>query len=439
MSFYNKILEKVILPAGDAALGTEYIKHLKYWRKLQLKSADELASLQRDNLQKLLEHATINVPYFRDLNIRKEDDPYLWLKNFPQLTKRLIKDNIDGIVLGDKTKLHVEKSSGSSGFQGTVYMTKTEASYTQAIQTLWWEWAGYKFGNSLMQTGISPNRGLIKRAKDILLRTDYVPAFNIPEEFAVKKLREMEKSPKDHFGGYASSLYVFAKTAKEHNITGVRFKSVFSWGDKMFPHFRKLIEEQFQTKVFDSYGCTEGLMMAAQNDFEEYYIMTPHIHLEILDKEGNEVPDGELGYVVVTRLDCYTMPMIRYYLGDLAIKSPEKPGNGHKLGFPTLTKIIGRDTDIIKTASGKYMVVHSFTGIFEHIPEIKQFRVIQRVYEEIEIEIIPDNGYNDTHMDFIRGKIHGYLKEEFPVHIRIVDFIPDTASGKPQIIQSFIK
>ena len=142
--------------------------------------------------------------------------------------------------------------------------------------------------------------------------------------------------------------------------------------------------------------------------------------------------------MVITRLDGYAMPLIRYYLGDLAVKGELKPVDGHKLHFPTISKIIGRDTDIIKTASGKYMVVHSFTGIFEHIPEIRQFRVIQRTLTEIEIEIIPDKGYNDSFLDVIRGKIHGYLKEEFPVQIRIVDFIPDTASGKPQIIQSFI-
>ena len=207
----------------------------------------------------------------------------------------------------------------------------------------------------------------------------------------------------------------------------------------MFPHYRKLIEEIFSTKVYDSYGCTEGLMMAAQKDKSSYYTMSPHVYIELLDKNGNEVKSGELGYVVVTRLDAYAMPLIRYYLGDLAIKGERNTSEKFDLGFPLIEKIIGRDTDIVRTASGKYMVVHSFTGIFEHIPEVKQFRVIQRTLSEIEIEIIPDKGFSEGVYKKVEDIIHNALQEPFGIQFRIVDFIPSTPSGKPQIIQSFIK
>jgi phenylacetate-CoA ligase len=302
---------------------------------------------------------------------------------------------------------------------------------------LWWEWAGYKFGNSLIQTGITPNRGLVKGTKDFLLRTDYIPAFGISEEFILAKLEELRKKPRDHFAGYASSIYVFAHVASKHGIDDVRFKSVISWGDKMFPHFRSLIEKQFSTKVFDTYGCTEGMMMAAQKDLDEYYVMSPHVVIELLDKEGHEVEPGELGYVVVTRLDAYAMPLIRYYLGDLAIKARhDVPGS--ELHFPLLQKIIGRDTDIIRTASGKYMVVHSFTGIFEHIPEVSQFRVVQSDLHSITIEIIPGEGFKDEILANIRTKIQNYLLEPFEVQFQIVENIAPTPSGKPQIIKSTV-
>ena len=436
---YNLILEKIILPLGDLALGSSFIAGLKKWRRIQKLSEGDLARLQRENLGKILKHATSNVPYYSKLGIAENENPYQWIKEFPLLYKNTIKENLDDIVLGDRTKLVVEKSSGSSGIHGAVYLTKEEASASQAIQTLWWEWAGYKFGNSIMQTGINPKRGVVKTIKDKLLRTDYVAAFGISEEQMKEKLYGLQKSPKDHFAGYASSLYIFAQVAKRNNITGVKFKSVFSWGDKMFPHYRKLIEEIFSTKVYDSYGCTEGLMMAAQKDKSSYYTMSPHVYIELLDKNGNEVKSGELGYVVVTRLDAYAMPLIRYYLGDLAIKGERNTSEKFDLGFPLIEKIIGRDTDIVRTASGKYMVVHSFTGIFEHIPEVKQFRVIQRTLSEIEIEIIPDKGFSEGVYKKVEDIIHNALQEPFGIQFRIVDFIPSTPSGKPQIIQSFIK
>ncbi len=436
---YNFILENVILPLGDFALGTYYIKGLKKWRKIQKLSESQLKDLQKSNLQKVLEHCSKNVPYYSHLNIPSDENPYVWLKKFPLLYKSTIKENINNIIFGDRSKMVIERSSGSSGIHGEVYLTKEEHSASQAIQTLWWEWAGYKFGNTIMQTGINPNRGFVKSMKDKILCTDYVAAFGISEEQMKNKLYGLQKKPKDHFAGYASSLYVFAQVAKRNNIKGVKFKSVFSWGDKLFPHYRKLIEEVFETKVYDSYGCTEGLMMAAQMDHNSYYTMSPHVYIELLDKDGNEVKPGELGYVVVTRLDAFAMPLIRYYLGDLAVQGERTPNDSYELGFPLIDKIIGRDTDIIRTASGKYMVVHSFTGIFEHIPEVKQFRVIQRNLNEIEIEVIPDQGFSEAVYRKVEKIIHDALQEPFGINFKVVDFIPSTPSGKPQIIQSFIK
>jgi phenylacetate-CoA ligase len=158
----------------------------------------------------------------------------------------------------------------------------------------------------------------------------------------------------------------------------------------------------------------------------------------LLDENGNEVPDGEMGFVVATRLDNYAMPLIRYYLGDLAVKEVNNEKCACGRNMPQLKKIIGRDTDIIKTRSGKFMVVHAFTGIFEHIPEIKQFRVVQNNLDGIDIEIIKDKGFSGMVLEHIREKINGYLKEDFPVNFIEVTNIAPTASGKPQIIKSFL-
>jgi phenylacetate-CoA ligase len=146
-----------------------------------------------------------------------------------------------------------------------------------------------------------------------------------------------------------------------------------------------------------------------------------------------------MGYVLITRLDCYTMPLIRYYLGDIA----QKPANPKPCPcgrhFSQLERIIGRDTDIVFTPSGKSMIVHFFTGILEFVPEIKQFRVIQREISSIEMEYIPDKNFSEEVLKKVEHEIHSHLGEPFPITFRKVSEIPATASGKPQIIQSFLK
>jgi phenylacetate-CoA ligase len=84
------------------------------------------------------------------------------------------------------------------------------------------------------------------------------------------------------------------------------------------------------------------------------------------------------------------------------------------------------------------MVVHSFTGIFEHIPEIRQFRIIQKDLDSITIEYIPGPGFHRTLLDIIKGKIHDVLGEPLGLTFEPVDDIPPTPSGKPQIILSLL-
>lgn len=162
--------------------------------------------------------------------------------------------------------------------------------------------------------------------------------------------------------------------------------------------------------------------------------------VEIVDDEGNQLPDGEMGHVLLTRLDNYSMPLIRYKIGDLAsilpkVSYPEKKD----LNFPLLQEIYGRNTDIIKTSSGKFMVVHSFTGIFEHIPQIKQFKVIQKNLNCIEIEYIEGDNFEYSILEKVERKIHDHLKESFPIYWKKVDVISPSPSGKPKLVESLLQ
>lgn len=436
MNLYNILLESFLLKISDTISKKPFYKKVKNWRKINTLTKSELKNLQLDNLSKLLKFTTSNVPFYQKYKLDAFNDIEKYLKELPIIKKNIIKDDLDSFLSTDKSKLLVQKSSGSSGVQSLVYMSHEEQAEKYAIQTLWWEWAGYKFGNSILQTGISPNRGFVKRIKDILLKTTYVEAFTLSEKEVLGILQQLLLKPKDHFAGYASSLYLFAKIAKKHDINGINFKSVFSWGDKMFPEYKEMIETQFQTKVYDTYGASEGFMIASQCKEGNYHIMSPHVYLEILDKDGNDVEDGQLGYVVVTRLDGYSMPLIRYYLGDLAIKDEQSSVCKCGKQFPLLKKIIGRDTDIVYTKSGNYMIVHFFTGIFEHISEIKQFQIIQNNLEGIEILYIPDNSFEEKILYNIENQILSYLNEPFIVTFQEVKNIANTKSGKPKMVHS---
>jgi phenylacetate-CoA ligase len=265
-----------------------------------------------------------------------------------------------------------------------------------------------------------------------------VDAYNISYENAVSNLQNAKSNNTEFFGGYASSLNVYAEIALKAGIE-MKFKGVLSWGDKLFDQYKSNIQKAFGNPLItEHYGTTEGFVISGTCEFGNHHQLSPQTYLELLDKDGNEVKPGELGYVVVTRLDAYSFPLIRYYLGDLAIKEDESLKCKCGRHFPLLKKIVGRDTDVIQTHSGKFLIVHFFTGIFEHFPQVKQFRVIQKEIGEILVEYIPADNFSDGVLELIANKMYERANEKFPVQWQQVNIISSTASGKPQLVQNLV-
>lgn len=333
-------------------------------------------------------------------------------------------------------------SSGSSGVQSYSYSTKINKYLLQAIQGHWYMWNGYNIGDKMIQFGISPNRKFPKNIKDIFYRVQYQNAFApLSNEYQVL-FEKAKKKKTEYIVGYPSAINEFSKYLIKNNLT-LSIKGIVSLGDKLFPSFEENFNKSFNNpKITDTYGCAEGLMMACRDDLPYYYIMSPHVYIEIVDKNHQPVKDGQIGYVLVTCFTNFAQPFIRYKLGDLAIKLPkEKYPETRKYQYPLLEKIVGRETDMVKTPTGKTLIVHSFTGIIEYFPEIKQFRIIQNQLDKIIIEYITDNNilFTEDSLSKIESKINEITDKSLEISFKKTGFIPTTSSGKPQIIKSIFK
>lgn len=435
-------LEKIVLPIGDWYFNTEFMKTLREYRKIPFRPTEELVAEQEEKLKVILEYAIKNVPFYQKSGIILGGNVFEDIQKFPIITKSTLREVGKDLVVGNLIGKDIicQKSSGSSGLQSEIFLTQSEYLRGQAVQTSFWEWGGFKIGGKILQLGMSPKRSFMKKMKDIFLRTDYQLAFNISDETVKTTLLRSKKRKPDFFIGYASALYGYAQKAEQLDIKGVKFKSVISLGDKMFPHYREKIEKIFDTKVFDTYGCTEGFMMASQCEFGNYHQISSQNYFELLDENGNKVPDGEPGFVVVTRLDAFKMPLIRFYLGDIAIRSKKQIPCKCGRNFPTLEKIVGRDTDLIRTPTGKILIVHFFTGIIEYFQEIYQFRVVQHQLEQFEIEYIPDpKSFQETTLTKIKQIMNEKADEKLEINFKRVESIPASKSGKPQIILSTLE
>lgn len=434
---YRYLLQNILLPVGSFIFPGKYFIYLKKWRYYDTLSTTQLQSIQAKKLKNILTYAQENVPFYNALNLKKGAS----LEDFPILTKDLLRNNSTALV-SKKYKINtLEKhhSSGSSGVQSFTYMTSDYRSKILAIQTHWWEWGGFKQGDVLLQTGISPNRTFLKKVKDFLFRVTYLEAFTLNE----KKInagfaRVASKNPK-HLVGYPSALHVMAKHLIYKNKS-LHFKSLLLHGDKVFNHYLDAYKKAFKNPtIINTYGCAEGLMMACQCDLPYYYIMSPEIFIEVVNDEGLPVAEGDVGHLLITSLSNKAMPLIRYKLGDLGALLPKNEyPKQKKFNYPLLKTLVGRETDVLTTPNGNWLTVHSFTGVLEYFPELKQYKVIKTKPNKLVIEYITEsqNNLNDTLLNEIKNKLFKLIGNDMDITFNQVAGIAPSPSGKPQIIEN---
>ncbi len=443
MNFYNFLLTKIILPIGEKILGSNYLKNLSIWRNYDTLSSEELKKIHVENLKKTLQYSIKHVPFYSTLKYDKNKSAEENLKDFPILTKDLLRRERENLVSKEFNLNRLQKnfSSGSSGVQSYSYSIKNNKFLLQAIQSHWYEWSNYKIGDPILQFGISPNRVFPKNIKDLLYKTLYQNAFSLNEKDFQKIYSNLKKKKIKFIIGYPSAINEFSKYLLKNNYT-YQLEGIISLGDKLFEQFEKNFKISFKNpKIIDTYGCAEGLMMACRDDLPYYYIMSPHVFIEVVNDNYEPVEDGNLGNILVTCFTNNAQPFIRYKLGDLGILLPkEKYPLKKKYNYPLLEKIVGRETDLIKTPNGNTLIVHTFTGIFEYFPEIKQFKIIQKKINLIEIEYIIDGyfEFNNSILDKIKSQIDVLTNSSLDIKFINVEKIISSPSGKPQIIQSLL-
>ena len=438
MTIKANLLRNLVLPIGDFVFGQEMITRLKFLENAQYWPLEKIQAKQAEDLRNLIQIAYAEVPFYQSMmdkaEVRPEEinDP-ADLSKLPIVTKDMLREGYPKLTTrytGQKT--YEASTSGSTGKNFYVMEDAMTAGWYRASFMLSLEWAGWQIGELHLQTGITPDRSLDRRIKDWFLGCHYKSAYQLDDEHLDEILITIRKHNLRHLWGYPGSLYYLAKFADtlgwDHPLS-----SVVSWGDSLYPHYRQLIESVFQTKVFDTYGCAEGFQIAAQCEYGNYHLHALDTVVEILDAYEKPVKPGKIGNIVVTRLHPGPMPLIRYVVGDLGVPSKQR-GCPCGRGLPMMEAIKGRDADVITTPSGNRLIVHFFTGILEHFPEIDSFQVVQTEPDSILLRIQPKGEMTDSILDKIKTSLADKGTSDLQVNFQFVESIPMPPSGKHRFV-----
>src|SRR5205823_1393685 len=100
-----------------------------------------------------------------------------------------------------------------------------------------------------------------------------------------------------------------------------------------------------------------------------------------------------------------------------------------------MDSIQGRDTDMVITPSGNRLIVHFFTGIFEHFPEIHSFQVLQDEIDSIVVRVVPADGlFSKATAERIVSTLQTMGASDLRINVETVTEIPRTGSGKRRFV-----
>jgi len=446
MDLEKALIRRVLVPVAERIKRWPVRRYLRQLQESEWWSRDQLRELQEQKLRTMIRHAYDTAPFYRQLmdarklqpdDIRTTDD----LRKLPIVTKELIRASFpDGIVsslynIGDLIQL---ASSGSTGEPFKLVVSQDEQARRWATQFRNWAWGGYNLGERYINIGGFPHRAfkhrpLLRKIEERISFMTFLSAFELHAGNAEEYISRVTAFRPRMIYGYSSSLYYLAQVMQERGAS-LRLKCISTTGETLFPFQREPMESFYGCKVYDSYGG-ETMVVANQcGHGNTYHVNAESVIVEVVDADGNRCPPGVAGQVVLTDLNHFSMPFIRYNIQDVAVLSDRKCECGRQL--PVMERIEGRLTDIGITPSGKSLVVHFFTGLFESYPvEVDSFQAVQESADHLVLTIVPGKGLDQVEGQILR-RTQEYVGQDVRVEIRRQDSIPLGPGGKRRLFVS---
>ena len=300
------------------------------YKPVEASDRSELRDLQSDQLQKTVQHAYENVPYYRDQfdemgvtpeDIQTVDD----VSELPFTTKEDFRDEYpDGLfAVDDEDVLRIHASSGTTGKPKIV-------SYTDNDLDIWSEVVARSLAASGAEAGDTVQNaygyGLFTGGLGLHYGTEELGATVIPigsgqTQRQVELMIDLESNVFTCTPSYA--LYL-AETAEEmgHDPADLPISTIIFGAEPCTDPMREEIEEKLSVDGVDIYGLSEiigpGVSCECHEAQDGLHIWEDHFYPEIIDPQtGDPVDEGDEGELVLTTLTREALPVLRYRTGDL--------------------------------------------------------------------------------------------------------------------------
>lgn len=428
------------------ATGSKIPQHLKFFKRCEHLSYEEIKQITDRKLKELLVHAYHNVPYYN--RILKQsgviDGQEVRLERFseiPILTKSIIKQQGENLYSKDYKKRHFYKntSGGSTGEPLAFIQDKNYSDWNIANTIYFKTFAGQDIGEKELRLWgserdlLSKEKLTVKLANWLYNRVE-LNAFKMSRDNMAQFANKINRVRPTWIESYVQAVTEFSRFVRENNLTVPSPRGVLTSAGTLYPEMQQLIQSVFKCRVFNRYGSREvGSVACSCEKNEGLHISVWNNYLEILNDDFQAVQPGAIGKIYITNLNNYSMPFIRYQIGDFGIAA-ENPQCSCGRKTPLIKGVVGRHMEVFKTKNGKVVpaefFIH-FIGVVYNQGYIEKFQVIQKNYDRIVIRaVIGDmQKFNKSKAELVNS-IKKVMGQDCSIDFEFVDEIQPSDSGK---------
>ena len=389
-SYFDKI-------RGNAVVFTE----ARGQRRIPYLSRRKLEALRDSRVRALIEYAASTVPFYRDLFRKKAIDPRTIrtatdLGILPRLSREDVRMDPRRFLSSTRHGRNAVAfvTSGTTGTPLTVFHDQhsllANIAFGERERAVVTGACGRGFGYREM--AIYYPGSTSGKVWDFYRRKTWIPvrpqrlvlSVLDPHEQIIAAINRFRPDVLISYGSYLETLFrIVARQGKSLH----RPRLLISTADAMSAEGKRFINDTFAIPTVSHYNAVEafkiGFVCEAQQSF---HLHEDLCHVNIVDKAGNTVPDGQVGEVVITNLVNRGTVLLNYRLGDMASISTAVCGCGRNLRL--LSELDGRKEDIIFLPNGEFIHPRAIWGVLKSRDEVIQGQLIQHEPLAFELRLV---------------------------------------------------
>jgi len=410
--------------------------------KTQWWNAEKLKELQLYLLKRIISHAYETVPYYSDtmskLALTPDDIQTLEdITKFPLLSKADIKAASDKLVSRkfNKMFLRTAHTGGTTGERLVLKRDLRSIVNEHAFVRRQFDWAGISLADRcaymMARVIAAPSRKLKKPYRyDAAMKELTLSTFHLSVDTICTFAKAITDYKIKALVAHPSAASILAKGCLNKGIR-VPLKAVLTTAETLDSAKKEIISKAFECKVYDFYGSSERVCYIQTCEHSSYHIVPEYGLTELLPADS---PNDDCCRIVATGFWNMAMPLIRYDTGDLVRIGDHICQCGR--AFPVIAKIVGRESGVLITSSGRIFGAAALEAIMEnvlfsmHNMPILECQMIQESFDTMTLEYVPLEGFCQKDADKLRLLAAEHLPSDFKINIRPVEQIRKTVSGK---------